>query len=258
MLLNQARSGPELLMAHKVLKRSTMPMGNRVLRPGLFVVVALVLASSNIRASLIYTYDFPGPGPDNGLASNQTNPQPPNATMSDFTRSPGQVGTGNTGVFGSSNWSTSATLDPTTFNAFTITANPGFVLSLSQLQFDSLKNGATAPMLAEVDLFLNGSTTAYASFDWTPQNSPLTHYVFNFPTVNFSDNVTTATFQFFGWNATSSTNQILFDNVALYGGIDVPEAAGLGPAALVLLSAVSLHQFRSRRQGHPQSRGLSK
>jgi hypothetical protein len=243
-------------MVHKVLKRLTMPMGNRALRRGLFVAIALVLAFSNSRASLIYTYDFPGPGPNNGLATNQTNPQPGNGAMSDFTRNGGLTGTGNSDVFGSKNWPTAAAPDPTVFTAFTITANPGFVLALDHITFDSLKNGATAPMLAEVDLFLNGSSTAYASFAWTPQNSPMTNYTFNFTPVIYANNVTTATFKFFAWNATDNTNEIQFDNVAIFGGIDVPEAAGFGPTALVLACATiadRLNRWRRSRRTEPGS-----
>jgi hypothetical protein len=227
-----------------------MPTGSRIFGVSLFAAIAFVAVCSSAKASLIYTYDFPGPGPNNGLATNQMNGQPSNATMSDFTRNGGLIGTGNTDVFGSKNWPTSATMDPTVFTALTITANPGFVLSLDQLTFDSLKNGSTAPMLAEVDLFLNGLPGAYASFAWVPQNAPMTHYTFNFTPVTFADNVTTATFKFFAWNATDNTNEIQFDNVAIFGGVDVPEAASFGPAALVLACAVAAQSLlRRRRKG---------
>lgn len=218
----------------------------RALKLSLWTSVVLMLACLNGRASLIYTYDFPGPGPNNGQASNQTNGQPSNATLSDFTRNGGLTGSGNSGVFGSKNWSTNPTMDPTVFTAFTITASPGFLLSLNQLTFDSLKNGATAPLLAEVDLFLNGSTTAYASFAWTPQNSPMTSYAFNFTPITYADNITTATFKFFAWNATDATNELQIDNVALFGAIDVPEAAGLGPAALVIGCAIFAQRLYRR------------
>jgi hypothetical protein len=229
-----------------------MPRGIRIFGVSLFAAIAFVSVRSSTQASLIYTYDFPGPGPNNGLAANQTNGQPSNATLSDYTRNGGLTGTSNSDVFGSKNWPTAGTLDPTVFTAFTITANPGFVLSLDQLTFDSLKNGATAPMLAEVDLFLNGSTTAYASFPWTPQNAPMTHYTFNFTPVTFADNVTTATFKFFAWNATDSTNEVQFDNVAIYGGVDVPEAASFGPVVLVIGCAVSIQGLLRRKR--PPSR----
>lgn len=234
--------------------RGNAPMRIRIFVAALFAAVALVIAGTSARASLIYTYDFPG-SPGSGLAVDQTNGQPANATMSDFTRNGGLTGTGNNGVFGSKNWPPSATMDPTVFTAFTITASPGFVLSLSQLTFDSLKNGATAPMQAEVDLFLNGSASAYASFAWTPQNAPLTSYTFNFTPVTFADNVTTATFKFFAWNATDANNEIQFDNVAIFGGIDVPEAASFGPTALVLGCAILIQGvYRQRRsENRPDS-----
>lgn len=209
------------------------------------LVFAIALTATLARASLIYTYDFPGPGPNNGAASNQTNPQPSNATFSDYTRNGGLIGTGNTGVFGSTNWPTSATLNPNVFTAFTITAAPGFVLDLTQLTFQSLKNGAAAPLLAEVDLFLNGSATAYASMNWTPQNAPMTNYTFNFTPLTQANNVTTATFKFFAWNATDATNEVQFANVATFGTIDVAvsEAPTFWPiiflVSCVLVSAYS-------------------
>src|SRR6266404_5183928 len=212
-------------------------------RLSLLALATCMLVCSSVQASLIYTYDFPGPGPNNGLATNQTNGQPPNATFSDYTRNGGLTGTGNSDVFGSKNWPTAAALDPNVFTAFTITADPGFVLNLSQLTFDSLKNGATAPLFAEVDLFLNGSATAYASFAWTPQNAPMTSYIFNFTPVTSADNVTTATFKFFAWNANDNTNEVQFGNVAIFGGIDVPEAGSLGPVLLVTGCALCLRRF---------------
>jgi hypothetical protein len=222
-------------------------MGDRILTLGLAVAFALMLACSNSRASLIYTYDFPG-NPGSGLASDQTNGQPTNATMSDFTRNGGLTGTGASDVFGSKNWPTGGSLDPNVFTGFTITVNPGFFLNLSQLTFDSLKNGA-GTLTGEVDLFLNGSTTAYATFGWTPQNAPMTSYVFNFTPVTTADSVTTATFKFFVWNANDATNEVQFDNVAIYGGIDVPEAASFGPAALLLGCAISMQGLYRRRTG---------
>jgi hypothetical protein len=239
-------------MARHVLKQ-TPPMSLQAFGRLCVLAIALVLGRETTRASLIYTYDFPGPGPNNGLATNQTNGQPSNATFSDFTRNGGLTGTGNSDVFGSKNWPTGGTLDPNVFTAFTITADPGFVLTLSQLTFDSLKNGATAPLFAEVDLFLNGSSTAYASFAWIPQNSPMTSYTFNFTPVTAADNVTTATFRFYAWNATDATNEVQFDNVAVYGSIEVPEAAGLGPAALVISCAILLLRLQRRSQRRPAS-----
>jgi hypothetical protein len=209
--------------------------------------LAVSLFYAKAEASLIYTYDFPGPGPNNGAAANQTNPQPANATFSDFTRNGGLTGTGNTDVFGSRNWSTSTTLDPTVFTAFTITANLGFVLDLSQLTFQSLKNGV-GPTNAEVDLFLNGSATAYATFDWIPINATMTNYTFSFTPLTPADNVTTATFKFFAWNATDNTNEVQFANVATYGTIDaaIPEVPTGIPVVLVVCIVIAQASRRLR------------
>jgi hypothetical protein len=216
-------------------------MGMGIFKSSLLATM-LILACSSTRASLIYTYDFPGPGPNNGAAANQTNPQPPNATFSDYTRNGGLIGTGNSNAFGSTNWSTSASLDPTIFTAFTITANAGFVLDLTQLTFQSLKTGV-GPANAEVDLFLNGSATAYATFDWTPVNATLTSYTFSFTPLTPADNVTTATFKFFAWNATDNTNGVLFANVATYGTIDlaVPEFPAAGPITFLVACIVAVN-----------------
>jgi hypothetical protein len=219
-------------------------------RLSLLAVSACALVCSSAQASLVYTYDFPG-SPGSGLAVDQTNPQPANATMSDYTRNGGLTGTGVSDVFGSKGWANGGALDPSIFTAFTITADPGFVLSLSQLTFDSLKNGAAGPGNAEVALFLNGSTTAYATFDWIPQNAPMTSYVFNFTPITGADNVTMATFKFFAWNATN-TNELQFDNIALFGAIDVPEATSFGPVLLVIGCALCLRRFRQVDPGPVQ------
>lgn len=219
-------------------------------RKSLFLaLVGAAILSSSGRAALIWTYDFPGPGPNNGSAANQTNPQPSDATFSDFTRNGGLIGTGNANVFGSTNWSTSSSLDPTVFTAFTTTADVGFALDLNQLTFDSLKTGATtAGFTAEVALYLNGSTTPYAFFGWTPQNAPLTSYTFNFGPLTPADNVTTATFKFFGWNANDPTTGLQFTNVSVYGSIDAVPEIPAGWPVLFIVACVLAHSVTRKRQ----------
>lgn len=205
----------------------------------LLISIALALTCSVGQASLVYVYDFPG-SPGSGLASAQTNGQPANATMSDFTRNGGVTGSGVSGIFGGKNWPTGL-LDSNRWMGFTITANSGFFLNLTSLTFDALKNGASGgsgPFQGTVKLFLNGSTTAYATFSFVPHNAPMSNYVFDFADVTYANNVTSATFKFYGWNANDATNELQVDNVSLFGGIDVPEAVGLGPVILVLGCAV--------------------
>src|ERR1043166_2337495 len=126
--------------------------------------IALLILQSAVQASLIYLYDFPG-NPGSGLAVDQTNPQPANATFGDFTRNTVQSVSG-ANTFGSDHWSLNPALDSTVFESFSITAGGGFHLNLSSLDF-TLQRSATGPQNMEVALFLNGSATAYATYDFS-------------------------------------------------------------------------------------------
>lgn len=237
-------------MARRLLSNDHLPVTNQICSRVLAAFAALILASSLARASLIYTYDFPG-SPGSGLAMDQSNGQPANATFSDFTRSTvGGAGGGN--VFTSDNWSTSGSLDPTVYEGFSITASGGFHLNLSSFTFD-VKVSGSGPLNLEAALFLNGSTTAYATYDFSATGTMTTYTFNNFTPLTDADNVTSATFKLFGWNAASSSGQITLDNVATFGDISsLPEPSTLLPAISLVVCA--LGQARLRRQ---KSKGRS-
>jgi hypothetical protein len=205
-------------------------------------IIALLLWSSlsAAHAVVLFTYDFPG-SPGSGLAANQTNPQPSGATFSDFTRNGGLVGLGAGGQFDSNNWTGSGTIDTTQYDAFTITASAGHTIDLSQLDFDVRINGS-GPLNGRVALFLNGSATAYATFDFTPPGA-ITTMTFNFTPLTDADNVSTATFEFFGWNSTPPNGSMRFDNVITYGTV-VPEPS----TWLAGLAGIAIAAFEGARQ----------
>jgi hypothetical protein len=219
----------------------------KIMKPACKLIVvgffALLIGRSTTQASLIYLYDFPG---GSGLAANQTNPQPTDATFGDFTRNNlSSVGSGPPDTFGSDHWSLNPALDPTIFEGFSITANTGFHLNLSALTFSAFRS-ATGPQNMEVGLFLNGSATAYATFDFSPTTSAAL-YSFNFTALTDSDNVTTATFKFYGWNAGGTGGQVYLDDVGTYGAIsNLPETSAIGPVLLVLGSIFTARLSRSR------------
>src|SRR6478672_10474086 len=110
------------------------------LRLPIIAAVALLLASSDAHASLIYTYDFPG-NPGSGLASDQTNGQPAGATFSDFTRTAGLTqmpGAPANNTYGTESWNQTGSIDPTQYEGFTATAGPGVHFLLTSLSFDVL------------------------------------------------------------------------------------------------------------------------
>lgn len=220
------------------------------------LVIALTLAASTIPSRAVFIYDFPGsPGsgnpPVNGFAANQTNPQPANATFSDFTRTATLTqmpGAPANNTFGTENWNQTGSIDTTQYEGFSITAAGGSRLDLTSLNFDAALK-PSGPTNFEVGLFLNGSSTAYATFDLSP-TATLTTYSFNFTALTDSNNVTSAEFRFYGWNAVATGGGIVLDNVATNGTIStVPESStfifSLLPIALALRTTAS--RFRVRR-----------
>jgi hypothetical protein len=168
-----------------------------------------------------FTYDFPG-SPGSGLALGQTNLQPLHLIFANFTRNGGIAATSASGVFESQGWSRSSSIDTTVFNSFTITSAIGFNLTLSQLVFGTQRS-ATGPSNGRVGLFLNGSATAYATFNFS-STTAMANYTFDFADVTSGQNVQSATFDFYGWNATNSNGRLALDNVAIYSGVvAVPE-----------------------------------
>ena len=100
------------------------------------------------------------------------------------------------------------------------------MLNLTSLTFDA-RRSATGPANAEVALFLNGAATAYATLDFVP-TAILGPATFDFTDLTDADNVTSATFRFYGWTALGNGGQLEFGNVAMNGSIGAaPEVATL-------------------------------
>jgi hypothetical protein len=220
----------------------------RTFKLSLLTTLAVVLTCSTGRASIIYSYDFPG-SPGSGLASNQTNGQPAGATFSDFTRTAGLTqmpGAPANDDYGTESWNQTGSIDTTQHEGFSITAGAGNHLNLTSLSFD-IQLKPSGPLNFEVGLFLNGSSTAYATLDLTPTTT-VTTYTFNFTPLTDADNVTLAEFRFFGWNAAAAGGGIILDNVTTNGAIVIlPEANPAFFATLPVLVA-SVDMFRRNRR----------
>src|SRR5207253_426891 len=103
------------------------------------------------------------------------------ATFSDFTRAGGLTqmpGAPANNTFGSESWNLTGSINTTQYEGFSITADPGKHLNLTSLTFD-LQLKPSGPANFEVGLFLNGSSTAYATLDLSPTTT-LTAYTFDF------------------------------------------------------------------------------
>jgi hypothetical protein len=210
-------------------------------------MVLLLCLQGQGKAAVIFLYDFPG---GSGVAASQTNGQPSGATFGDFTRANlNSTSSGN--VFASVKWNTGGSIDTTEFLAFSITATgPNGHLNLTNLTFDNFIGSPTGPANMQVALFLNGSTTAYATMNFTPTTS-VTSQNFDFTDLTDADWVTTATFKFFGWNAGGPAGEFDIDNVATNGAISsLPETNSAWPIAFlsgVCLAAEFLRRRTRRR-----------
>jgi hypothetical protein len=213
---------------------SYLPMQLSILKSGLLAVVALLLLTPvGTRASIVWTYDFPG-SPGSGLAADQTNPQPAGATFSDWNRVNLSAGT-TADVLDSNFWNNTAVFDSTQYESFSITATAGCNLDLQLLSFDEMRT-AGGPTKGHVEMFINGSSAPWAVYNYNPSASWKTE-TFNFTPTTDADNVTSVEFRFYGWNGGTPSASLLLDNVSVVltiGGVAVPEASSLGPIALLL------------------------
>ena len=98
-----------------------------------------------------------------------------------------------------------------------------------------------------MQLFLNGSSTAYATFTYNPTPSTQ-NQTFSFTPTTDANNVTLAEFRFYGWNGGDPGGTMAFDNVAVTVAI-VPESANFGTVALVLGCAILMQGVYRRRRG---------
>ena len=209
---------------------------NPALKFILLSVLALVWAHTTATASIIFTYDFPGDPMHNYFAANQTNGQPAGATFSDFTRTadltqmPGAPAIDD---YGTESWNQTGSINTAQYEGFSITAAAGYHLNLTSLSFD-VQLKPSGPLNFEVGLFLNGSSTAYATLDLTPTTS-VTNYTLNFTPLTDANNVTLAEFRFFGWNAAAAGGGIILDNVTTNGAVVfLPERSALLPILLLM------------------------
>src|SRR6266446_1472232 len=206
----------------------------------LLTLVFCCASSFSSHASLVYIYDFPGT-PGSGLAADQTNPPPGIANFGDWSRvNVSQVGTSD--VFDSNFWNTTAVFDSTQYASFSITADAGYHLNLELLTFDQMRT-AGGPTKGRIEMFLNGSATPYATFDYNPSSS-VQNKTFNFTPTTDAANVTSVEFRFYGWNGGTPDASLIFDNVTITVST-VPEASAFWPVILLLACVFLARNVRS-------------
>jgi hypothetical protein len=215
------------------------------------LILVAMMGMANIAAASLAVYQFPGGVADVTTAAN-------NGTFTPFAKAGGgSVSGSSSDNFIATSWL--GTFDPTKYVSFIVTPNSGYALSLSSVSFKSSASGS-GPTTGRLSIFLDGSTTAFASFDFVPPNTAIsgTASMSSFLWNNGSGlpslaNLQKAEFRFYGSGATNAAGSFRFDDVVLEGSFTaVPEPTNIALTIFIcgLISAGGIKQWRNSRCAH--------
>ncbi len=196
----------------------------------------LALVVSNASGQLA-TYEFTGASTGNNQFNDVTL-QPDHGVFGSFQRVNVDWASG-ANVFNSKSWNTGLSLDPSEYVGFTITADAGFSLDLSQVSFGSSRS-SSGPLNGQVSLFLENSATPAESVSFSSGTTLGT------TTFDFSDvtGASQAEFRFYGFGGSSALGTLRLDDVAVSGSITpVPE-----PEEYSLVAGVMMVIYATARQ----------
>jgi autotransporter-associated beta strand protein len=166
-------------------------------------------------AAVLGTYTFPDNGVVGDSAAQEGITQPSNATFSAFNRTGVTFSSNTSTAFNSTSWSLSD--DTSKYVSFSVTADPGYQLDLTGINFSTQRSN-TGPQTGYVEY----STDNFATFTKSPTYAPPTSLA-PAPIWDFTDFSTgaggTVTFRFFGFGGTNTAGTLRFDSVALSGSV---------------------------------------
>lgn len=185
------------------------------------ILVATMAATSY--AQNLATYSFPDSGTDGDTAGQQGITQPANAIFSSFTRTGVAFNTAG-GAFNNRSWPINGgSADPNFYVGFTITANTGYTLDLTDISFRTQRSN-TGPATGEVRVSTDNFAT-FQSFTYSPPTA------INSSAWDFSDITSaaagTVAFRFYGYGGGNVAGTLRFDDVALQGAVN-PVTVGPG------------------------------
>lgn len=211
-------------------------------RSFILLVAASIFASNSTQAQII-TYSFTGAAGNE--ASFPVDSQPSNAVAGVMERGMGVSPSPASGTFSANSWSTGG-LDVNEYFAFSLTPNPGFKFSLTELQVDERRSGTGIrdwSLRSSLDAFAADIGTAFSVPDNTSTRSDQT---IDLSGGLFDDLTNTIEFRFFGFNAESGSGTWRLDNVELFGTITpVPEISG---SIWIALGLVGFFFWRGKKR----------
>ncbi len=234
----------------------------------ILLAIAIMCAASHAFAQTAFTgtYTWGANGNTNSFGYNGTNIA--NLTESAFTKT-ANVGTSpSSGNFRATNWALDASLgtltgtnDPTKYFEFSLTADAGFTLSMSNLNFGFGRSGTGARTFAwasSVDNFASiiaNYSSLGASGQFTNNNGAVSFITDSTSTtatnvfLDLSDpafqNLTSVTFRLYSWNGEATGGTAGLQGPLSFSGSVVPEPSTY---ALLVLSAAGLAGYVIRRR----------
>jgi len=209
-------------------------MANGVHSGILASILLLGVAELSVQAALLGIYQFEQTSAV--AAGANANVQWGNFTRTIVTASPDIT------RFASADWSTGTANDPTRYVSFTVQAQPGYQLSLTDITFNTYLPGSK-PDQASVSVFVGGSSVATLP-TFTPSASLVT---FNFADIGPTSQQ--VQFRFYGWNAQNKNSVLAFDNVSVNGSV-VPEPVNVALGtfgALLGFAGIGRRLYRDRK-----------
>jgi hypothetical protein len=178
----------------------------------IFIIASLMLGHLIIYAQLA-SFTFSG----NGTCPTQQNssPNPLNATIGNFSRTPSLACSPAGNYYSSTGWSLSSTIDESQYIELVITADPGYKLALTHITMLQLRSSTAGPSTVRI-AHDNGNNDFSNHYDFTPGTTGAT-ITFDFPDF-FSAPGGTVKIRIWGWGAATG-GVFRFSNFYINGSV---------------------------------------
>jgi hypothetical protein len=267
------------------MRRSAPAMMKRFVGRLAMVAVVSLAAADQVHSAVISSWNFnntsnggllPGGSANYGPSPFSPTSKDNNVTVGGLTRGSGLVttGTGAASAWGGNGWdgnaSLAAAITANDFVTFTVKADPGYELSLSDFAAYNIRRSGSGPTTGQWQYSTDGSsfTDIGSAITWGSTTSGSGNAQPSIPLSGITalqnvPDTTTVTFRLVNWNASASGgtwylngagSPVAEQSLTLNGVVAVPEPSTLGLAAAGVALA-GLGAWKRRRAGSPVQAG---
>lgn len=202
-------------------------------------MLSLVIWLNSADAALLVQYDFTGEAGDQ--MSSAADMVAAGLTASGLTRGPGLAANTSTGSINSTGWTTGASYDASDYYAFSVTANPGWTMTLDSIEFGERRSGTGIrnwEIRSDLDAFANAVGSGSVPDDLNTRNHLVT-----LPATTFANLQGTVEFRIYGFSAEALTGTWRLTSTYPGVGVEIQGAAVPEPSGAALIAAMGLAGF---------------